>query len=259
MPQFAANLTLMFTEVPFLDRFAAAREAGFEFVEFMFPYAETTTALADQLSAHGLTQVLFNLAPGDFAAGERGIAALPQRFEDLKESVAQALDYAAALGTKRLHLMAGLASPEDADAVAAYRRSVIYTAEKLAAHDIDLVIEPINGRNMPGFFLNDFNVAAHLIRELALPNLKLLFDCYHRQILHGDVVIALRELMPIIGHMQVASIPSRNEPDAEELNYPYVFAQIDRLGYRGYVGCEYNPRGETTDGLEWFGRYKRRS
>jgi 2-dehydrotetronate isomerase len=257
MPVFAANLTMMFTELPFLDRFDAAADAGFAAVEYLFPYEVPPEAIAERLARNSLEQALFNLPPGDWAAGERGIAALPGRFDALKSDVDKALDYAAATGAKRLHLMAGLADPRDREAASCYRRSVAYTAGRLADEGIDLLIEPINGRNMPGYFLNDFGTAERLIAELALPNLKLQFDIYHRQILHGDVAMALRHLMPVTGHIQIASVPSRNEPDGEELNYRYLFEEIDRLGYGGFVGCEYNPRGQTLDGLGWFKPFRR--
>ncbi|WP_026621003.1 2-dehydrotetronate isomerase (plasmid) [Ensifer sp. WSM1721] len=257
MPVFAANLTMMFNEWSFLDRFDAAAEAGFTAVEYLFPYEVPPEKIAERLARNKLEQALFNLPPGDWAAGERGIAALPGRFDDLKSDIEKALDYAAATGVKRLHLMAGLADPSDGEAATCYRRSVAFAAERLAEIGIDLVIEPINGRNMPGYFLNDFGAAETLIAELGLANLKLQFDIYHRQIMHGDVAMALRHLMPITGHIQIASVPSRHEPDGEELNYPYLFAEIDRLGYAGFVGCEYAPRGRTLDGLAWFKPFAR--
>jgi 2-dehydrotetronate isomerase len=255
MPRFAANLTLMFNEVPFLDRFDAAAKAGFTAVEFLFPYAHPAEAVGERLRRNGLTQALFNLPPGDWDAGEKGFAALPDRFADLQQSLRTALPYALATGVKRLHMMAGLADRKDPDAVAAFRKSVAWTAEFLQPHGIDVVIEPINPRNTPGYFLNDFNFARDLIVEMKFPNLKLQFDIYHCQIIHGDVTMRLREMMPLIGHVQIASIPSRNEPDGEELNYPFLFDELDRLGYLGFVGCEYNPRGKTTDGLGWFKSY----
>jgi 2-dehydrotetronate isomerase len=255
MPHFAANLSMMFTEVPFLDRFEAAAKAGFTAVEFLFPYDFPADAIGERLRRYDLTQALFNLPPGNWDAGERGFAALPDRFGDLQQSVHTALPYAQATGVKRLHLMAGIAKRTDPQAIAAFRRSVIWTAEVLQIHGLDLVIEPINSRNVPGYFLNDFNFARELIAELQIPNLKLQFDIYHCQIIHGDVTMRLREMMPITGHIQIASIPSRHEPDGEELNYPFLFGELDRLGYSGFVGCEYNPRGKTTDGLGWFKPY----
>jgi 2-dehydrotetronate isomerase len=255
MPRFAANLSMMFTEVPFLDRFEAAAKAGFTAVEFLFPYEFPAKEVGARLHGNGLVQALFNLPPGDWAAGEKGFAALPERFADLQQSLHTALPYAEATGVKRVHLMAGIAERSDPKAVAAFRKSVAHAAEFFAPHGLDVVIEPINARNVPGYFLNNFIFARDLIRELKIPNLKLQFDIYHCQIVHGDVTMHLRDMMPIIGHTQIASIPSRNEPDGEELNYPFVFAELDRLGYEGFVGCEYNPRGKTTDGLAWFKPY----
>ncbi len=255
MPRFAANLSMMFNEVPFLERFEAAAKAGFTAVEFLFPYDHPAEAVGERLRKNGLTQALFNLPPGDWNAGEKGFAALSERFADLQESLRTALPYAQATGVKRLHLMAGIADRGDPKAVAAFRKSVAWAAEFLSPHDLDVVIEPINPRNVPGYFLNDFGFARDLIEELKIPNLKLQFDIYHCQIIHGDVTMRLREMMPITGHIQIASIPSRNEPDGEELNYPYLFAELDRLGYRGFVGCEYVPRGNTVDGLAWFKPY----
>jgi hydroxypyruvate isomerase len=255
MPRFAANLSMMFTEWSFLDRFDAAAQAGFTAVEYLFPYEHPADAIADRLSRNGLAQALFNLPPGDWAAGERGLAALPERFDELRTGVDTALRYAAATKVRRLHLMAGNADRRDPQALAAYRKSVAYAAERAGAAGLDLLLEPINSRNMPGYFLNDFTFTESLIRELALPNLKLQFDIYHRQILHGDVTMALRASLPMIGHVQIASIPSRHEPDGEELSYPFLFAELDRIGYDGYVGCEYIPRAGTLQGLDWFASF----
>lgn len=255
MPRFAANLSMMFNEVPFLDRFDAAAKAGFTAVEFLFPYDHPAKEIGKRLHRNKLTQALFNLPPGKWDAGEKGFAALPDCFEDMKQSLHMALPYAQATGVKRLHLMAGIADRRDPRAVAAFRKSLRWAAEFLEPHGLDVVIEPINPRNVPGYFLNDFGFARDLIGELNIPNLKLQFDIYHCQIIHGDVTMRLREMMPIIGHVQIASIPSRHEPDGEELNYPFLFGELDRLAYRGFVGCEYVPRGRTTDGLAWFKPY----
>ncbi|HEY4203916.1 MAG TPA: 2-oxo-tetronate isomerase [Xanthobacteraceae bacterium] len=255
MPRFAANLTMMFNEVPFLDRFAAARDAGFDAVEFLFPYDHPADEVGRRLHGNGLTQALFNLPPGNWDAGEKGFASLADRFDDLQKSIRTALPYAVATGVKRLHLMAGIADRRDGKAVEAFRKSVMWTADELGKHGIDTVIEPINARDVPGYFLNDFIFARDLVAEMKHPNLKLQFDIYHCQIIHGDVTVRLREMMPIIGHIQIASVPSRNEPDGEELNYPFLFDELDRLGYAGFVGCEYRPRGKTVDGLGWFARY----
>jgi hydroxypyruvate isomerase len=255
MPKFAANLSMMFTELPFLERFGAAAAAGFPAVEFLFPYEHAPEQIAAELRRHGLTQALFNMPPGDWAGGERGLAALPERFEEVKAGVATALTYAAATGCRRLHLMAGMRDPASAEARAAYLKAVRYAAEQLAAQEILLLLEPINGRNMPGYFLNDFTAAEALIGALGLPNVKLQFDIYHRQILHGDVVKAIERMLPIIGHVQTASVPARHEPGTGELNDDFVFAALDRLGYDGFIGCEYNPAAGTEAGLGWYRRY----
>jgi hydroxypyruvate isomerase len=257
MPRFAANLTMMFTEWSFLDRFAAAADAGFSAVEYLFPYDHPPEAVGDALKRAGLTQALFNLPPGDWAAGERGMAAFPDRAGEVAQAVETALPYAAATGCTTLHLMAGNADRRDAAAQAAYRAAVAATAGRLEREGITLVLEPINKRDMPGYFLNDFNFAADLIRALGLPNLQLQFDIYHRQILHGDVVMGLREMMPIIGHVQIAGVPDRHEPDSGELEEDFIFAELDRLGYGGFIGCEYRPAGKTVDGLGWFRRFAR--
>src|SRR5258705_6169139 len=257
MPRFAANLSMMFNEVPFLDRFDAAAKAGFTAVEFLFPYDHPAEAVGERLHKNGLTQALFNLPPGNWDAGEKGFAALPARFDDLKRSLETALPYATATGVKRLHLMAGIANRSEPKAVEQFYKSVAWAAEFFAPHGLDVVIEPINPRNVPGYFLNDFLFARDLITELKIPNLKLQFDIYHCQIIHGDVTMRLREMMPIIGHIQIASIPSRNEPDGEELNYPFLFDELDRLGYGGFVNFGYKPRGKTPHRLRWVENYTR--
>ena len=255
MPRFAANLTMMFTEHAFADRFAAAADAGFTAVEFLFPYALEPDAVAERLRRHTLDVALFNMPPGDWEAGDRGVAALPARAGEVGPFLDTALRYAEATGVERLHLMAGIADRSDAQAVRSYRDAVVRCGEALGARGLELVLEPINGRDMPGYFLNDFGWTATLIDELGLPNVKLQFDLYHRQILHGDVTMALARMLPMIGHVQIASVPSRNEPDGEELNWPFLFTELDRLGYGGYVGCEYRPRAGTRDGLGWFAPY----
>lgn len=254
MPRFAANLTMMFTEWGFLDRFDAAADAGFTAVEFLFPYEHGPDEVAERLHRNGLTPALFNLPPGDWAAGERGLAALAGREAELDAAVQRALPYVAATGVSRVHLMAGLAPAGDA-AMATYRGAVRRTAGVLAERGVTLVLEPINGRDMPGYFLNDIDAAAVLIAELGLANVALQFDLYHCQIIHGDVTMRLRRLLPVIGHVQIASVPSRHEPDGEELAYPFLFAELDRLGYSGFVGCEYRPRAGTLEGLGWFAPY----
>jgi hydroxypyruvate isomerase len=252
MPRFAANLTWLFTECDFLDRFDAAAECGFAAVEVLFPYDYPAEAIAARLARNKLTMALINAPPGNMAAGERGLAALADRGSEFRDSVAMAAHYAVTTGAPRVHIMAGIAAADNRRAAAAYRDNIAFAADFFAPRGIDVMIEPINGRDVPGYFLRDFEVAVRLIEELARTNLKLQFDIYHRQILHGDVTTALRQLMPLIGHIQIASVPGRNEPDGEELNYPFLFEELDRIGYDGFVGCEYRPRGGTKAGLGWF-------
>ena len=255
MPHFAANLSLMFKERGFLERFEAAADAGFKAIEFLFPYDYSVEAIGERLSRQKLTQALFNLPPVDWSAGERGLAALPDRFGELQDGVGKALPYVAATGVRRLHLMAGNADPNDPRAIEAYWRSVEWAAREVGKQGVDLVLEPINSRDMPKYFLNAFSFAEKVIRELNISNIKLQFDIYHRQIISGDVIMALRRLMPIIGHIQTASVPGRNEPMTGELNDALLFEELDRLGYSGFVGCEYNPKQGTAEGLGWFSPY----
>jgi hydroxypyruvate isomerase len=255
MPRFAANLTMMFNDVPFLDRFEAAARAGFPAVEFLFPYDHPVEAVAERLRAHGLAQALFNLPPGDWAAGERGLAALPERHAEMRAKFDEAVPYIRATGVPAVHLMAGR-TDRSATADRAFRDAVAWTADRLAGLGVTLVLEPLNTRDNPGYHLVDFDAAAELIRDLALPNLKLQFDLYHCQILHGDLTRRLEALMPLVGHVQVAGVPSRHEPDGEELNFPFLFDLLDRLGYAGYVGCEYRPRAGTEAGLGWYAPYR---
>lgn len=256
MPKLAANISMLFTEWDFLDRFAAAAAAGFRRVECQFPYAHDPDAIAARLARTGLELVLFNAPPGDIAAGERGLAGVPERLDAFRESIATVRRYAAATGTRRVHVMAGMGRRQDPAAWAAYRRALAWAADAVAADGLTLLIEPINRRDVPGYLLDDFDAAEALLAELARPNLKLQFDLYHRQILHGDVTMALRRLLPAIGHVQVAGVPARQEPDAGELNLPFLFAELDRLGYDGVVGCEYHPRAGTLAGLGWFAPWR---
>jgi hydroxypyruvate isomerase len=248
--RFAANLSWLFQEWPFLDRFAAAADAGFTAVEYLFPYDHAPGDIAQRLARHGLSQVLFNLPPGDFAAGERGIAALAGREQEFRASVETALNYARATGTPRLHLMAGIA--EGGAAIAAYQDALKFACEAAERHGIQILIEPINGRDIPGYLMNDFGLAEWLINESRLPNLRLQFDIYHRQILHGDVTRGLELLLPITGHIQVASVPLRHEPTTGELDDIRVFDTLTRLGYDGFIGCEYRPAAGTLAGLSWM-------
>ena len=248
MLKFAANLTWLFQEWDFLDRFAAAADAGFTAVEYLFPYDYGADDIAARLSKHRLKAVLLNVAPGDVAGGERGLSALPDRKDDFRKAVKTARLYADTAGCTRVHLMASIASGPQA--LATYKDSIKYTCEAL--HDLTVLIEPINNRDIPGYLLNDFVLAEEIIAELKLPNLKFQFDIYHRQILHGDVIRGLERLMPIIDHMQIASVPGRHEPTTGELDDALVLGTIDAMGYAGYIGCEYAPATTTVAGLGWM-------
>lgn len=252
MPRFAANLTMMFNEYAFLDRFAAAAQAGFDAVEFLFPYDHPAEVIAEALAQNGLTQALFNLPPGNWAAGDRGMAALPERQEEFRVSVAVALEYARATGASRIHVMSGLADPGDRAALRCYADSLDYLCDKAGAAGVDVMIEPINRRDMPGYFLCKFDQALDVISTAGHANLKLQYDIYHRQILHGDVSVSLRDLMPVIGHIQIAAVPLRHEPGTGELNDFHILRELDKLGYGGFVGCEYRPKAATETGLEWM-------
>jgi hydroxypyruvate isomerase len=259
MPRFAANLSMLFTEVPFPQRFTAAARAGFPAVEFLFPYDYPPKEVARWLRDNSLENVLFNLWPGDWNAGERGITSLPGREAEFEASVARALEYADALGTMRLHAMAGVVSA-GADRAACrdvYLRNLHVAAHALAEAGRTLLIEPINSRDIPGFFLNT-QTEAHAIREqLGEPNLKVQMDFYHAQIAGGDLAMTFRKHVDGIGHVQIAGVPARDEPDHGEVNYSYLLPLLDDLGYPGWVGCEYRPRGRTEDGLSWMLEFTR--
>ena len=252
MPRFAANLSLMYGEHPFLDRFAAAQADGFDAVEFLFPYEHAPQVLVDLLKAHGLQQVLFNASPGDWSAGERGLACLPGREREFQDSIVQALDYAQVLACPRVHVMAGLASAHLARTT--YVRNLAWAAQRAADVGVGLLIEPINPRDMPGYFLSHQAHAHAIVAEVGAPNLQVQMDLYHCQIVEGDLAMKLRQYLPTgrVGHMQIAGVPDRHEPDTGELNYPYLLALIDSLGYSGHIGCEYRPRAGTSAGLGWL-------
>ena len=243
MPRLAANISWLFQEWDFLDRFAAARDAGFTAVECLFPYDHSIDAIARRLN--GLKLVLFNLAPGDFAAGERGIAVFPERRTEFRAALERGLDYARALDVKRLHLMAGVAEGEAA--INCFADAIAMTCE--AMPDRTILLEPINTRDIPGYLMSSFALAVRLIEELKLPNLKLQFDIYHRQMIAEAPELGLRELLPITGHVQVASPPLRQEPGATEIE---ALRLLDTEGYDGWVGCEYGPANGTLAGLDWI-------
>ena len=252
MLTFAANLSWMFKEHAFLDRFAAAADAGFRAVEYLFPYDQEPGDIAARLARHNLKLALFNAPPGDLASGERGLACIAERRQDFRASISMALAYAQATGAPRIHMMAGLGSGEQA--LATYKDALGFACDAAGAHDIDILIEPLNRRDAPGYLLNDFALAERIITELGRSNLKLQFDIYHRQIIHGDVTRGLEALMPITGHIQISSVPSRNEPLTGELDDRHILHTIARLDYAGIIGCEYTPAAGTAQGLSWMQR-----
>lgn len=262
MPRFAANLTMMYQEHNFLDRFAAAAKDGFTAVEFLFPYEHPASTLAALLKENGLEQVLFNAPPGNWQAGERGTAALPGREEEFRAGFLRALEYAQALGCPRIHAMAGLV-PAGADRVRmreVFVSNLAWAAHEAQAHSVDVLIEPIAQRNIPGYFLN-FQEEAHAIAaESGATNLKILMDLFHCQVAEGDLVMRMRKYIADsketrVGHFQIAGVPERHEPDTGEVNYEYIFDAMDQLGYEGWVGCEYVPRAGTSAGLAWFRKH----
>ena len=254
MPRFAANLSYLFTEVPFAQRFAAAAEAGFAAVEFHFPYACESAELGAAARVAGVEVVLFNLPAGDWAGGERGIACHPDRVGEFRDGVARALDYAAALGCRRLNCLAGIRPPgfSEAAASATLVANLHFAAAALAAADLTLLLEPINTRDVPGYYVSTSRQALELIAETGAPNLRLQYDVYHAQIMEGDLARTLAEKLPRIGHVQIADNPGRHEPGTGEINFPFLFGELDRLGYEGWVGCEYAPRTDTAASLGWL-------
>ncbi len=265
MPRFAANLSLLYPEHAFVDRFAAAARDGFEAVEYLFPYAHEPALLAARLAEHGLQQVLFNAPPGDWEAGERGLACLPGREDEFKRSLDEALRYAEALRCSRIHVMAGLA-PQDADRAAlqaCYEANLAWAAAHTQGSGVRLLIEPINTRDMPGYLLNRQDEAHRIVQAIGAPHLQVQMDLYHCQIVEGDVAMKLRHYLPTgrVGHLQIAGVPERHEPDVGELNHAYLFDVIDEVsaacGWQGWVGCEYRPAlgaqpGGTSQGLGWM-------
>jgi hydroxypyruvate isomerase len=257
MPRLAANLSMLFTELDFLDRFEAAAHAGFEAVEFLFPYDHPAEVLRERLERFGLRQALFNLSLGDWDNGERGLSIFPGKREAFASSVAQALDYAKVLGCPKLHVMAGV-PPAGCDlglARATYVENLRLACARAQAEGVRLLIEPLNTRDVPGYFLTSLEQARDIIGEVASPALGLQLDLYHRQIMRGDLAAALKEHWPLVGHIQIAGVPGRHEPDVGEINYPYLLDLIDALGYDGFVGCEYRPKAGTLAGLSWAKRH----
>lgn len=260
MPRFAANLTMLFNEVDFLDRFEAASRAGFDGVEYLFPYPYDKQVLSEKLAAHRLVQVLHNLPAGDWAAGERGIACHPDRVGEFRDGVGKALEYAKALGCTQLNCLAGIAPPgvDPGRVRATFVENLRYAAQALQKEGVKLLIEPINTRDIPGFFLCHTRQALDLIAEVKEPNLHLQYDVYHMQIMEGDLVPTIERNLERIAHIQIADNPGRNEPGTGEIHYKFVFERLDALGYRGWIGCEYKPKAGTVPGLGWFAPYAAR-
>ncbi|MGQ7262120.1 hydroxypyruvate isomerase [Vreelandella sp. V005] len=254
MSKFAANLSMLFTEVDFLDRFKAAADAGFKGVEYLFPYDYTAAEIKQRLDTNGLSQVLFNLPAGDWGAGERGIACHPNRVEEFRAGVGKAIEYAHVLGNKQVNCLVGIQPDGVSDDEA--RKTVVenlrFAAEKLKTAGILLIAEPINTRDIPGFFLNRTEQALALFDEVGSDNLKLQYDIYHMQIMEGDLAPTIEKHLARIAHVQLADNPGRHEPGTGEINYPFLFAHLERLGYVGWIGCEYKPKAGTTHGLGWL-------
>jgi hydroxypyruvate isomerase len=257
MPRLAANLSMMFNEVPFLDRFDAAAKAGFKAVEFLFPYDYPAATLRARLDAAGLQQVLFNMPPGDWAAGERGLASLPGRAQEVRDNVKIALDYATTLGCPLVHCMAGIppAGTSPVTAAALFASNLAWAGEQAKSAGVRLAIEPINHRDMPGYHLNTMAQGAAIVDAIGVDRIGLQFDVYHCQTTEGDVTKRLEAFLPVVAHMQIADVPKRNEPGTGEIGWEYVFRRIDELGYTGWVGCEYRPAGDTVAGLGWRTRF----
>jgi len=257
VPKLNANLSMMFNEVDFPERFDAAAKAGFKGVEFLFPYAYEKNLLAESLERNRLEMVLFNMPPGDWEAGDRGLACDPARTTEFQDNVGVALDYALALKCKQVHCMAGL-KPRgvgDAQMRHTYISNLQFAGKAFAKHGISVLIEAINTRDIPGFYLNYSAQAFDIMHYANVPNLAFQYDIYHMQIMEGDLAPTIEKHLSNIGHMQLADTPGRHEPGTGEINYPFLFDFIDRVGYEGWIGCEYRPAGKTVDGLGWAKSY----
>jgi hydroxypyruvate isomerase len=238
MPKLAANLSFLFQDLDFLDRFDAASRAGFEAVEYLFPYEFPAPVIAERLARNGLTQALFNLPPGDWQAGDRGLAGLPGREAEFREAVGLAAEYAGALGCGQVHAMAGL-----------------FAAATFAEQNVRLLIEPLNAFDMPGYLISGSAETRAIIEAVGSDNLFLQYDVYHMQIMEGNLAETMAQHRDLIRHVQIAGVPGRREPDVGEINYPFVLSRLDALGYDGWVGCEYRPAGGTLEGLGWAAPY----
>ena len=258
MTRLAANLSMLFGEQDFLDRFEAAAEAGFKGVEYLFPYESSIEDVRDALGSNGLTQVLFNFPAGDWAAGERGLAALPERSSEFRDGIGLALEYAKATGCKRLHAMAGCVTggPVTQEHLDTYAENVRYAADAVAGDGIEVMVEPINSRiDMPGYVMDTTAKASAVLEAVDRTNVQIQYDIYHMQIMEGDLARNIEALLPKIGHIQLADNPGRNEPGTGEINYPWLLAHLDKIGYTDWIGCEYKPAAGTVEGLGWAADY----
>ena len=254
MPRFAANLSFLFTDVQFLDRFKAARDAGFDAVEFMFPYPYEKHQLAEVLKANNLQLVLHNLPAGNWEAGERGIACHPNRRKDFQEGVQRAVEYAKALGCRKINCLAGIRPPgvEFSEARGTLINNLAYAAQILSGEGIQLLLEPVNTLDIPGFFVSTSAFGLELINAAGPAKIGLQFDIYHTQIMEGDIARRIESNLKQIFHIQIADNPGRHEPGTGEINFPFLFAFLDRIGYAGWIGCEYKPSGDTLSSLGWL-------
>lgn len=254
MPKLAANLSTLFTDLPFLDRYDAAAACGFRLVECQFPYAEPAAAIRARLDRLGLAQVLINAPQGDVTKGERGLAGVPGRQADFRAGILLSLEYARALGVPRVHVMAGLQPPGVplADCLDTYVSNICWAADRFGESGIDVMLEPINTKvDVPGYVMHSTADAVDCMRRASRPNIRLQYDVYHMQIMEGDIARSIERLLPVIGHVQIADNPGRHEPGTGEIHFPWLLARLDALGYRGVVGCEYVPVGDTREGLAW--------
>jgi hydroxypyruvate isomerase len=253
MPRFNANLTWLFQEKPFPERFSAAAQAGFTGIEILFPYDHPASEIRSALQSNGQELVLMNAPPGNFSAGERGLAAVPGRERDFRETFGKALDYAATLDCRRIHIMSGIIRESDRhEAHRTFLLNLQYALDKVEKSGLSILIEPINTRDFPGYFLTTVEQADGILQELSHPGLKIQFDWYHAQIMGGDLARRTKKYFSRIGHFQLAGVPDRGEPNSGEVHFPYLFHLVDSLHYDGWIGCEYRPQGRTEEGLGWI-------
>jgi hydroxypyruvate isomerase len=258
VPAFAANLTMLFTEADFMDRFGLAAQAGFKGVEYLFPYGYDKNQLTEQLEKHGLTQVLHNLPAGDWGKGDRGIGCLPDRVSEFQDGVGRAVEYGRALGCRQINCLAGVAPvgvPEE-KLRSTFVHNVMFAADALKNAGIKLLIEPINTRDIPGFYLQHTQQALDIIKEVGSDNVFVQYDIYHMQVMEGDLALTIEKNLKQIAHLQVADNPGRHEPGTGEINYDFLFKFVDRIGYSGWIGCEYKPTATTEAGLSWYAPYR---